>query len=307
MEWLNYHHLLYFWTIVQAGSLTRAAEELRLTHSTLSTQLRSLEEFLGAPLFERRGRKLVLTPQGEEVAAYAADIFRMGTELVDVMRGRAPGKSTLLRVGVVGALPKSVTYRLLEPALSQNPMLSLQLVQDSYPRLLEGLAARRLHLVLAESPPPDGLSFRVHAHVLGETELLLYGAPSLAAQYRAGFPKSLQQAPFLVPTPGSRLRRMIEQWLRERDIRVHFVGEFDDSGHMRVFGAAGRGLFPVRAALAVEVEDAFGAEEVGKLEGLRERYYALSIERRVSHPAVTAVIDSARTRLLTPRPMIRKG
>lgn len=301
MEWLNFHHLYYFWRIAREGGISRAAEQLRLTHSTLSAQLRSLEEFLDGPLFERRGRSLVLTPLGEEAASYADDIFRLGSEFVDVARGRSAERKLALRVGVVSSMPKSVAFRLLQPGIATEGFGSIVARQDRLERLLEELAAGRLHLVLADSAPPDSGSHRVYAHLLGESGLLLYGTRSLARKYRGQFPSSLSGAPVLLPTPQSSLRRQLDRWFVERELRVHVAGEFDDAGLMRVAGANGQGLLPVRAALRAEVEDAHAVEFVGPLDGLTERYYVLSVERRVRHPAVSALVERARVDFAEPR------
>ncbi|RYE94639.1 MAG: LysR family transcriptional regulator, partial [Myxococcales bacterium] len=300
MEWLNYHHLFYFWTIAREGSLTRAAARLHLTHSTLSTQVKALENFLHVELFERRGRGLVLTPAGTNVVAYADDIFRLGAEMVDVARGSAPTLRTPLRVGVVGAIPKTLAYRLLEPALAVEGFGPLVVRQESLERLLESLAAGRLHVVLSDAAPPEGGLVRVHGHALGSSGVLLYGTPALARTVRKGFPASLQDAPLLLPAAGTSLRRQVERWLTEHGLRVQVEGEFDDAGLMRTFGAQGRGLFLVREALRAEVEDSLGVEMVGRLEGLHEHYYGISVERRVRHPAVSALVEAARLRLAAP-------
>ncbi len=297
MDWLNYHHLLYFWTIAREGSLAKASAKLHLTHSTLSVQLRTLEEFLGGPLFERRGRALVLTELGTGVASYADDIFRTGAELVDMARGRTAPRRAILRVGVVGAIPKTVAYRLLEPALAIEGYGPISVRQDNLERLLSDLAATRLHLVLSDLAPPEGSLVRVHGHLLGESDVLLYGTSALAAKYRPGFPASLDGAPLLLPSPGTSLRALLERWFTQHELRVKIEGEFDDAGTMRAFGAGGRGLFPVRAALKTEVEEAHDVRRVGRLEGIRERYYAISPERRVRHPAMAALIESARVNL----------
>lgn len=299
MDWLNYHHLFYFWMITQEGGLARAATRLRLSHSTLSTQVKALEEYLGSPLFERRGRRLVLTPLGAEVAEQASEIFRRGADLVELARGGDAGRRSVLRVGVVDVLPKTLTYRLLEPAVENERAGRILVRQDELERLLEDLAAYRLHLVLSDTAPQQDLGFSVHAHLLGETEVLLYGSKELGARYRRGFPQSLQDAPLILPGTAASLRRGIERWLVERGLRMRVEAEIDDAGLLRVFGAAGRGLFPVRAALRTEVEEGLGAVFVGKLDGLRERYYAVSAERRVRHPAVVTLIESARLRLAT--------
>ncbi len=304
MEWLNFHHLYYFWRIAREGGLSRAAEQLHLTHSTLSAQLRSLEEFLGGPLFERRGRRLVLTPLGEEAASYADDIFRLGRELVDVARGRSSERKQALRVGIVSAMPKSVAYRLLQPGMAVPGYGHIIARQDNFDRLLEELGSGRLHLVLADGAPPEMGSQRVYAHLLGESGILLYGKKSLAAKYRRGFPASLEGAPMLVPTAQSSLRRLLDRWFVERELRVQIAGEFDDAGLMRVAGVHGQGLLPVRAALRAEVEDSRALELVGTFEGIVERYYLVSLERRVRHPAVGVLIDRARSDLAAPSKMI---
>lgn len=294
MEWLNYHHVFYFWRIAREGSLTRAAEQLHLTHSTLSAQLRSLEEHLGGALFERRGRVLVLTPMGHDVAAYADDIFRLGNELVEVARGNTGTRRVELRVGVVGAIPKTVAHAILAPGLNMKGFGPLVVRQEKLERLLEELAAGRLHLVLADGPPPEGAGVRVFGHLLGESRVLLFGARELAKTYRPGFPASLAGAPLLLPTGPSALRRLLERWLAERDIRPRVEGEFDDAALMRVFGVQGHGLFPVREALRAELEDVSDVEQVGVLDGVVERYWILSGERRVRHPAVTDILARGR-------------
>ncbi len=307
MSWINYNHLYYFWVIAQEGGLSKAAARLRLTHSTLSSQLRLLEQALGASLFERHGRRLVITPIGEEVEAYASEIFQLGNELFDRVQRKGKSHRAAFRVGVIGALPKTVTFDILSPALKLEDFGNIQVRQGRLSRLLEELTSNRLHLVLSDTPPPDGLPFRVHIHLLGETEILFYGAPRIARKYREGFPGSLEQAPCLLPSPGSGLRRALDRWLAELQLHVKIVGEFDDAGLMRVFGAHAIGLFPVRATLAKEVEDAIGASYVGRIEGLRERYYAISLEQKATHPAVAAIIESARTRLLQSSSARRKG
>jgi LysR family transcriptional regulator, transcriptional activator of nhaA len=298
MESLNYQHLFYFWVISREGGVARAAKHLHLTHSTLSAQLRLLERFLGGELFERGGRRLVPTPLGLEVAAHAEDIFRMGNELVEVARGKGSGARSAFKVGVVGSLPKTIAYRLIEPALSPGDMALLQVRQDTQARLTEELAAGRLHVVLSDTPP-QAASFRLHAHVLGESDTLLYGTAKLARRYGKSFPASLEGAPVVLPAAGA-LRRALDRWFADRGVRVRVAGEMDDAGMIRVFGGHGLGLFPVREALRTEVEEAHHAVCLGPLDGVRERYYAISVERRIRHPAVVALVDSARATLKAP-------
>lgn len=297
MEWLNYHHLYYFWVITQEGSLSAAAIRLLVSHSTLSAQLRALEDFLGQPLYERRGRRLVLTPYGAEVAQYAGDIFRLGRELVDVARGRTPERRPALRVGIVGTLPKTIVYRLLEGAFGSDPRPALHLVQGDAESLLALLSRNLLHVVLADKPPADARARMAHAHLLGSSGITLYGAPAAAEHYRPGFPDSIEGAPLLLPPVRTGLRRSIEQWLATHNLRVDEVGEIDDAGLLRVFGAFGYGLFPVRSVLATEVEETHHVQAVGRLDGVREQYYAVTLERRVQNPLVSAIIASGKRRL----------
>lgn len=294
MEWLNYHHLYYFWCIAREGGVSRAAERLHLTHSTLSAQLGALESFLGAELFERRGRRLSLSPFGEQVAAYADDIFHIGAELLDLARGRASGRRQPFVVGVLGAIPTAIVHGLLRPALALPQVGPLRLRQADLAPLVAELAANRLHLVLADSQPPSDLGYRVHAHELGASGIALYATAALARRYRRGFPRSLAGAPLLLPGPGTSLRRGLERWLRERGLQPQLVGELDNAALLRQFGVAGHGLFPVRLLQRLEMEHQHGLRLVGTLPGLRERYYAIAIERRVRHPGTAAVLRGPR-------------
>jgi LysR family transcriptional activator of nhaA len=303
-DWLNYHHLYYFWVIATEGGVSRAGKRLRLTHSTLSAQLKTLEQALGAELFERRGKRLFLTPLGVDVYHHASEIFRLGAEILDVTQGRAVSGG-VLRVGAVSALPKTITYRLLEPAAERG--LRLQVRQAALGALLEELAAGRLHLILSDAPPPQGSTFRVHVHMLGETDVLLYASHRLCSLYAPGFPGSLMNAPFLLPSVGTTLRKSIDDWFAAEGLSVHVVGEFEDNGVLRAFGEHGHGVFPVRAAMSTEVEEAQNARRLGALDGVRERYYAISLERKIRHPAVVAIVEQARSELDTRPPRkIRK-
>lgn len=300
MDHLNYHHLHYFWLVTEEGSLSDAARRVRLTHSTLSTQLRALEASLGGALFERRGRRLVLTPFGQDVREYAADIFRLGRELLDVAGGQRAARRKVLRVGVVGTMPKSLTYELLAPALSHETPVRLTVRQDSLSRLTSSLSAGRLDLALTDELPSDR-SGAVHTHVLGETEILVFGARALATRHRKKFPASLDDAPFVMPSSGTTLRRLVDQWLLQHGISVSVIAEVDDAALLRVFGVRGHALFPVREMVRKEVEDLHDMQMVGACEGLRERYYALTVERRVRDPVVASILEGAREKLHAPR------
>lgn len=297
MERLNYHHLYYFSVIAEEGGIAPAARKLRLTHSTLSAQLRALEEHFGTRLFERRGKRLVLTPFGTEAAGYAADIFRLGRELDDVAHGRAAPGRDLIRIGVVASVPKTLAHRLLAPALDRLQNGAAVIRQDSTQALIDQLIVGRLHLVLMDQMPAAQPGARVHAHMLGETDILLYARDELARKARRAFPASLAKVPFVLPGSEWPLRRRLGAWFAQHRVQPVIKAEVDDAGLLRVFGSLGRGVFPVRAALRSEVEDLHDVTYVGACDGVRERYYAVTIDRRIRHPALSALVDSARKQL----------
>ena len=290
VDWLNYHHLYYFHAIVRDGGMARAARRLRLSHSTLSTQLKSLEEQLGQPLFTRQGRRLALTPFGREAARYADTIFRTGQELVDAARTDASHGKSVLRVGVSPSLPKSLSLRLLEPGIRAMEELRIELRQDTADRLVDSLASGRLEMLLLDQVPTRSPRFDFHAHALGESDVLWYAARPLARRLRRGYPASLDGADAVLPTEGTSLRASLETWLLERRIALRVRAEADDAGLLRALGLSGMGIFPVRDALRSELADLAEVELVGRCEGVAERYYAISTERRLRHPAAAAVV-----------------
>jgi LysR family transcriptional activator of nhaA len=294
MEWLNYHHLFYFSMIVQEGGVAAAARKLRLTHSTLSAQLRALESSLGAPLFERRGKRLVLTEFGADAASYAADIFRLGRELNEVARGRASPGGERIRVGLVPTLPKTLAHHLLAPALERLERGSAIIRQGAPQPLIDLLVTGRLHLVITDHMPVTPPGARVHAHLLGETDVLLYARARLARQASRAFPSSLTRVPFVLPPGDVPLRKRLDAWFVQHDVQVNVKAEVEDAGLLRVLGSSGRGVFPVRAALRAEAEDLHDVALVGACEGVRERYYAVTTERRIKHPALKALVEGAR-------------
>lgn len=291
---LNFHHLYAFWMIAETGGITAAAKRMHVTHSTLSVQLRALEDTLGESLFERRGRGLVITAFGDAIHARASEIFRLGRDLVDLAQTGTTGQITL-RVGALISLPKTITCRLIEPAITRD--VAIDVMHGPFDHLLDQLAAGRLHVVLSNQGPPQGGALRLHSHPLGDSELLAYSADKLIGSLRGRFPACLQGAPMLMPRSGTALRRQLEGWLEERRITVRVVGEVDDAGTLRAFGLRGHGIFPVRSALAAEVTDITGARRIGMFESLRERYVAITRERTIRHPALLRIIDRARARL----------
>ena len=297
MERLNYHHLLYFWMIAREGAVGRAAKKLRLAQPTLSGQIRVLEGALGEKLFERAGRGLRLTEMGRVVYGYADEIFALGRELAESVRGQPTGRALMLAVGVADAMPKLVAYRLLEPALALAQRVRLVVHEQSTEKLLAALALHELDVVLTDRIAPPGVSVRAFNHLLGSCGATLFGAPKLAAKWRRRFPSGLDGAPFLLPGESSTLRRALEQWFEKHRIRPVIVGEFDDSALIKVFGQGGKGLFAAPSIIESSIRKQYGVRIVGRLDSVKERFYAVSAERRLKHPAVIAITESARREL----------
>lgn len=294
MAWLNYHHLLYFYTVAREGSVAQAAAVLHLTQSTVSTQVRQLETALGQELFERRGRGLALTDAGRLAMHYAEDIFSLGREFQDVLLGRPGGRPPRLSVGITDAVPKLVAFRLLEPVRHMPSPPALVCRDDSPDGLLASLAAHELDLVIADALPGPASPVRVYAHLLGESAVTIFGTAELAATYRRRFPRSLDGAPFLLPTEQAALRRHLDQWFDEQGIRPRVEGQFADSALLKTFGQAGVGLFAAPTAIAREVKRQYGVRVVGQIPAIRESFYAITAERKVKHPAVVRLTESAK-------------
>jgi LysR family transcriptional activator of nhaA len=297
MEWLNYHHLLYFWTAAKEGSIARACEKLTLAQPTISGQLRLLEEALGEKLFTRAGRGLAMTEAGQVVFRYADEIFSLGRELQDVLKGRPRGRPLRLFVGISDMVPKLIAYRVLQPALAMSDPVQIICEEDSPERLLAELAEHRLDVVLSDTPITSLVRGKAFNHLLGPCGVTLFAAPQIATRYRKGFPACLDDAPFLLPTKGSSLRSALDQWLDEQKIRPKLVGEFKDSALMKTFGQAGAGIFAAPSAIETEVRQHYKVRVIERVDSVTERFYAISVERKLKHPAVVAIRESARDRL----------
>src|SRR5689334_15122801 len=265
MERLNYHHLLYFWMVAREGSVAGAAARLRLAQPTLSGQIHALEDALGEKLFVRAGRGLRLTEMGRVVFGYAEEIFALGHELTEIVKGQPTGRALRLAVGVAHALPKFVAHRLLEPALALPQPVRLRVHVGSTEQLLARLALHELDVVLTDRVAPPGVSVRAFNHLLGDCAVTMFATPPHAARYRRGFPRSLNDAPFLLPGETSTLRRGLEQWFEQHGIRPRVVGEFDDSSLIEVFGQAGRGIFATPSIVAASVRRQYGVRAIGTL------------------------------------------
>lgn len=293
MEWINYHHLLYFWLVSREGSLARASAELRLAQSTVSKQIHQLETMLGHSLFSKSGRRLVLTDSGRVVFRYADEIFGLGREMVDTLRDRPVGKPLRVTVGIADVVPKLVAEHVLAPALKLSGKVRLICREDKPDRLLADLALHELDVILTDAPASPQVKVRAFSHLLGSSEIAFFGRRELASRYRHGFPASLNGAPVLLPTENTVMRRSLEQWFESRDIRPDIVGEFEDTALINVFGFRGAGLFPAASVIAGELEAQYKVRPVGIISGLKEHLYAITVERRIKHPTVAAICDAA--------------
>ena len=297
MHWLNYHHLLYFLTAALEGSIAKACQRLHLTQPTVSGQIKSLERALKAKLFQRAGRSIALTETGGLVYRYADEIFAIGRELQDAVAGRATGRGLRLVVGVADTLPKLIVNRLLQPALDLEEPVELTCIDGDPDRLLAQLALHELDLVVSDYPANPRLGIKVFNHLLGDCGVTFFATAPLARQYRRGFPGSLAGAPLLLPAGNAALRRSLDQWFDELGIRPAVRGEFSDSALLKAFGGRGEGLFVAPTAVENEVRRMYGVGIVGREERVRERFYAISAEKRLAHPAVLAITQAARTSL----------
>lgn len=296
MRHLNYSHLQYFWAVANEGSVTRAAQQLHITPQTISGQLKLLDEAVGEPLFDRVGRGLVLTDSGRLVKQYADEIFALGGELAQVVRGRQ-SPARVLNVGIVNSIAKLIAYRVLQPALAAHPDLRLSCREGELEELLADLAVHRLDLLLSDQRVPGHASVRVYHHKLGESGIAFFAREGAARRYRKSFPDSLDGAPMLLPGRGSAIRRELDDWLDRSDVKPRIVAEFDDSALLKVFGAADAGVFPAPHAIAAEIRTMYGAQVIGLARDVRESYLAISPERKLKNATAMQIIESARENL----------
>jgi LysR family transcriptional activator of nhaA len=292
MDWLNYHHLHYFWIVAQEGSVTLASKRLRLAASTVSAQVRTLETQLGTELFERRGRAMVLTEAGHTVYRYAQQIFSLGERLSAELSDTPTGRPLTLNVGIVDAVPKRIAYRLLDPALRIEPPARLTCREGRPEILVAELLLGELDLVLADAPV--AATAATYTHLLGESHTGFFAASAIAARYRPEFPRSLDGAPMLLPLAGTTFRRSLDAWFEERGIRPVVIAEFEDGALLSVFGEAGTGVFAAPTAIDRRLP---GMEMIGRIDRIRERYFAITRDRQIDHPALVEILRSARKAL----------
>jgi len=295
---MNYKHLLYFWVTAKAGGVMRAGEQLHTTPHTLSGQIKLLEDWLGHKLFKKVGRQLELTEDGRLALGYADQIFTLGAELETAVRTAGEGKKVLdFKVGVADSVTKSIAYRLLEPALSIAEPVRLICSEGKFPDLLAQLALNRLDLVIADEPMSRRLSVRAFNHPLGGTAMSFFCTPALKSQLQGEFPQCLNGQPLLIPGAQASVRQQLEGWLTRHGLLPRIVGEFDDGALMPAFGREGRGVFMAPSVMEADTMQQFGVEVIGRSAELREEFYAVSVEKRITHACVVAITDAARGQL----------
>ncbi len=297
MRHLNYNHLQYFWSVAREGSIAKASEALHLTPQTISGQLKLLDEAVGQPLFNRVGRRLVLSDMGRTVLEYADEIFSVGAELANVVRGNQMSGPPILSLGVVNSMPKLIAERIVAPTLITEQPIRLRCHESSLEQLLSELSMHKLDLVLSDQPVPDGIGIKAYNHRLGESGMSFFSQTKTARRYRAGFPESLNDAPLLLPSKHSALRRRLDDWFENHELSPRVAGEFDDSALLKAFGEAGAGIFAAPTVIEKEVSRMYRMSVIGRTDEIKERFYAISSERRLKHPSVVLITNTARSEL----------
>jgi len=298
MDWLNYHHLLYFWSVAKHGTVAKAGEALRLSQPTISAQLRLLEDTLDEKLFLRSGRHLVLTEMGRVVFDYAEDIFSLGQDLMNTVKGRGSGKPVRLVVGIADAVPKLLAARLLKYAFKLSRATHVVCWEGKLDHLMADLAIHKLDLVIADTPAPPSIKVQAYNHSMGESGVSFFATAKLRVRYRRNFPRSMEAAPFLLPTANAMLRRGLEDWFVKNDLHPTIIGEFEDSATLKAFGHEGYGIFPGPTVLEKEIRRQYQVEVLGRIETVKQQFFAITVERRIKHPLVMAIFESARRDLL---------
>jgi LysR family transcriptional regulator, transcriptional activator of nhaA len=297
MESLNYHHLHYFWRVVRSGGISQAARELHVSSPAVSAQLRELQDFLGEPLFARAGRRLVLTEMGRTVYDYAEDIFSLGRELLDTVRNRPTGRPIRVDIGVADVLPKMIAQWLIEPALNLRESVRIVCRESTSDQRIARLATLELDVVLSDSPADASRSVRAYNHLLGESGITFVGIGAVMKQVRGKFPQCLSGVPILLPTDNTALRRDLDFWFETQDIHPQVVGEFEDYALLRAFAQSGTALFPVPSVFVRELRKQDKVIRIGSTQEVKLRFFAISTERKIKHPAVVAICESARKQL----------
>ena len=297
MEFLNYHHLRYFWVVAQEGGLRKAAEKLHVSQPTISAQIATLESVLGEKLFRRSPRGLTLTETGHLAFSYAEEIFALGQDFIHSVKQRPTARPLRVNIGIADSLPKLVSHEIIKPIFSLGQPVQAVCLENKTSDLLAQLAVYRLDLVLADEPAPSALPLKTFNHLLGESGVTFCAERKLTLRLRRQFPGSLHHEPMLLPTSGTALRRTLEKWFQEQGIHPRVVAEYDDAALMKVAAEDGLGCFPLPTVAVNEAVTRYGFQIVGQAKGCVVQFYAISAERKLTHPAVVAITSNARGRL----------
>jgi LysR family transcriptional activator of nhaA len=295
MEWLNYHHLRYFYVVAKEGSSAKAAEKLKVSQPSISAQLADLEEALGVELFRRSGRRKVLTDAGQLVLGYAEEIFQTGQELLNAVKSRPSARALRLYVGVTDSFPKLLTNNFLRPVFAMAQPIHVVCREGKMEDLLGQLAAHRLDIVLADEPAPASAKLKTFNHSLGDCGITFCALAPLARQLKRNFPHSLDGAPALLPTENTGLRRALEKWFHDTGVRPNVVAEFEDQALMKALAANTPGFIIVPSLVAAEAMKHYGLQRIGTTEKCRAQFFAITAERRLTHPAVLKITQTAQS------------
>ena len=295
MEFLNYHHLRYFWVVAKEGGLRKAAEKMHVSQPTISAQIAALEGVLGEKLFRRGGRALTLPDVGQQVLGYAEEIFSLGQDLMSLAKQRPTLRPLRVQLGVADALPKMVAYRILQSVFRLGQPVQVSCWETKVSDMLVELAAHRLDLVLTDEPASSGVAANIFNHFLGECGVTFCAQARLAAKLRRDFPKSLNGAPALLPMSNSGLRRSLEKWFHSTGVRPRLVGEIEDPALVNILAVHGLGFIAVPTIVAKETIARFELRTIGHTEECQQQFYAISAQRKLNHPAVMAITSKAKS------------
>ncbi len=300
MDWLNYHHLLYFWITAKKGSIAEASKILMLSQSTISEQIKSLEKSIDAPLFQKKGRKLTLTDAGRIAFDYAEQIFKIGGELKTILKSKTYSKNQHLFVGVTNSIPKLITYRLMQPILDSENQIRFTIVENSIEELSTLLLLNNVDIVISEESAKSTSNMKLFNHKLGNSKIGLYSHSADQTDYLSNFPQSIAHSVFLLPMQGTSIRNQLDLWFYKKAIQPFIWGEFDDSAIMKVFGGHKKGLFFSPVVINDEVCQKYNVRLVTTLDDIVEEYYAITTEKKIKHSAAESIREHAREKLFKP-------
>ena len=290
---LNYNHLYYFYSVANEGSFTKASSVLHLTPQTISGQITSFESQIGVTLFDRKGKKLILSEIGQLIYSYADEIFQLGDELKNVIKTQEPAHWLTFTVGVTGVIPKVLAFQLLNPVLNMADSVRLICKEGHQDSLLAELAINKLDLVLTDQPLPMGSHIKAYNHRLTESGFTFFATKKLATICKKNFPHSLSGQPFLMQGKNTAVRQRLSAWLEKYNVIPNIIAEFDDSALLKSFGQEGYGVFTAPTLIEDTIMSQYHVKIVGRTEEFKEHYYVISPERRLKHPAILEIVNAA--------------